>query len=228
MYEKVKVISKKDKDLKVEQIRGFKYAKDLNQSIITIDEFFKACRSFPIVFSQNQQNEYIATVILGFTQKNVFIDGKNEWRKGEYIPAFVRRYPFIFIKENDILALAYDEECKKINTKKGTSLFEEDGSESEYVKNIMLFMQNYQISYNNTSKFIAELEKFDLLEEATAEVNVEDKKYNFKGFKKVNENKLNNLEEEKVLRLIKSGSYKLILAHLVSLGNFEKISLLQR
>jgi len=89
-------------------------------------------------------------------------------------------------------------------------------------------MQNYQISYNNTSKFIAEPEEFDLLEEAMAEVSVKDKKYNFRGFKKVNEDKLNNLEEEKVLRLIRSGSYKLIIAHLVSLGNFEKISLLQR
>lgn len=119
MYKNVKLLSKDDKNLKVDAIKGFRYAKKLTQCIITVDEFFKAAKSQPIVFAKNESGKYFASTLLGLEKEtNNFVNGKGEWIKGEYIPAYVRRYPFIFIQDGQTLALAYDSDCKEINEKK--------------------------------------------------------------------------------------------------------------
>ena len=120
MYKNIKLVSKEDKNLKVDAIKSFRYAKELTQSIITVDEFFRASKSAPIVFAKDEASEYFATAILGLEKdKNSFVNGKGEWKKGEYIPAYARRYPFIFVQDKDTFALAYDANCKEVNEKKG-------------------------------------------------------------------------------------------------------------
>ena len=229
MYKNIELVSKENKDLKVESIKGFKYAKELTQCIITVDEFFKASRSQPIVFAKNEAGEYFASTLLGLEKdKNNFVSSKGDWAKAEYIPAYVRRYPFIFVQNKGTFALAYDADCKEVNTKKGQELFDKDGNETEYVKNIMKFMENFQKSASITSAFIKELDSLGLLEDANASMNVDGKKYAFTGFKRVNEEKLNALDEEQTMKLIKNGSYKLIIAHLISMSNFDKLVSLQK
>jgi len=223
MYKKVKLLTKDDKNLKVNKIEDFKYANELTQSIITVDEFFKASKSQPIVFAQRGE-EYFASIVLGLEEgKNSFINSKNEWIQGEYIPAYVRRYPFIFVQENETLALAYDEACKEINTQDGESFFTPEGEQTEYVTNVMKFMENFQKSSQTTALFIKDLENLGLLEDANANMSIDGKKFAFTGFKRVNEEKLNSLSEEQTMKLIKNGSYKLIVAHLISMSNFEKL-----
>lgn len=92
----------------------------------------------------------------------------------------------------------------------------------------MSFMENFQKSSLITSTFIKELDELGLLEDANASMNVNGKKFAFTGFKRVNEEKLNALDEGKTMKLIKNGSYKLIVAHLISMGNFEKLVSLQK
>ena len=229
MYENVKLLSKEEKGLKVDAIRGFKYAKELTQCIVTVDEFFKASKSQPIVFSKNDAGVYAASTLLGLEKdKNNFVNAKGEWIKAEYIPAYVRRYPFIFVQEKEILALAYDADCKEINKKRGQELFDKEGKETEYTISVMKFMENYQKSSVITAAFIKELDELSLLEDANANMTVDGKKFAFTGFKRVNEEKLNTLNEEQTMKLIKNGSYKLIIAHLISMGNFEKLVSLQK
>lgn len=225
MYKNVKLLNlENDKSLKVSEIKNYKYSSDLNQSAITIDEFFKASKSQPIVFGKDaNNNEYFAAALLGLKENNLFLNSKGEWKIGEYIPVYIRRYPFIFVRENDNFALAYDSDCKEINNKKGQELFDQDGNTTEYTQGVMNFMQEYQRASINTSNFVKELETLDLLEDATATIEIGEEKISFRGFKKVNEEKLNSLDDETILKLTKSGSYKLIIAHLISMSNFEKL-----
>ncbi len=229
MYKNIKLLSKDDKSLKVDAVKGFKYAKDLTQCIVTVDEFFKASKSQPIVFAKNEGGEYFATTLLGLEKdKNNFVSTKGEWSKAEYIPAYVRRYPFIFVQDKETLALAYDGDCKEINLKKGQEFFDKDGKETEYVTNVMKFMENFQKSSTMTAAFVKELDALEILEDANANMTVNGKKFTFTGFKRVSEDKLNKLDDEQTMKLIKNGSYKLIVAHLISMGNFEKLVSLQK
>jgi hypothetical protein len=45
-----------------------------------------------------------------------------------------------------------------------------------------------------------------------------------RGIKRVNERRLEQLPEDEVLALVNKGFYKLIIAHLLSLGHIERIS----
>lgn len=227
MYSNVKLISKKDTELKIDKIDSFDYAKELIQSIITADEFFKAAKSTPILFAK-RDDEYIATTVFGIESgKNLLVDEDGKWLATEYIPAYIRRYPFIFVKENDLLALGVDTACKAVNEESGAALFNEDGENSEYLNRVMSFMDSYQKSSQKTSAFVKELDDLELLEDAQANITRDGKSFSFTGFKKVNEEKLNSLDEETLLKLVKNGSYKLITAHLISLSNFEKLVALE-
>ncbi|MEA3228160.1 MAG: SapC family protein [Campylobacterota bacterium] len=229
MYKNIKLLnSKEDVNLKVSAIKAFKYAEKIKQVIITVDEFFKAAKSQPILFTKNESGEYFASTLLGLEQKNDFVNSKGEWEKSEYIPAYIRRYPFIFIQEKETLALAYDSDCKEINEEKGQSFFNEDGTSSEYVTNVIKFMESFQKSSIVTSAFVKELDELGILEDTDANIQVKGKKLAFTGFKRVNEEKLNSLNDEQIMKLIKNGSYKLIVAHLMSMSNFEKLISLQK
>jgi hypothetical protein len=62
-----------------------------------------------------------------------------------------------------------------------------------------------------------------LLEDATAKMVQNGEPVNLTGFMRVNEERLSALGNSEVLDLIKSGAYKWVVAHLMSLSNFNKL-----
>src|SRR5690606_23806240 len=57
-------------------------------------ELYEAARDYPIVFTGSEDASPVA--ILGLRAgENLFIDANGRWANGTYVPAFVRRYPFI-------------------------------------------------------------------------------------------------------------------------------------
>ena len=226
IYKDVRLINREeDLKLKVSPITGFSYASNLRDCIITVIEFYEAAKSQPIVFTKNEQGEYSAIALMGLaSEKNVFVNTDGAWRAGEYVPAFVRRYPFIYVKHgDDQLSLAIDHDTKAVNKRKGEALFNNDGEPSAYTDRVMNFLDQYQQAHSHTETLIKMLDEKGLLEEATAKVVQNGEETNLTGFQRVNEERLNNLSDTETLDLIKSGAYKWIVAHLMSLANFQKI-----
>lgn len=227
MYTNVKVID--DKELKFSPLTTMAFAKKNHFTFLTSQEFFSASRSQPILFTQNDKNEWGAIALLGLKEgENLFIDTHDHWKVGEYIPAFLRRYPFIFIHNEDKLILAYDSDCEALSCDKGEPLFDQEGNKTAITEAIMNFMQEYQNSAIQTQAWLSELFSYNLLEESHVEVTVDNEDFSFGGFYRINEEKLNQLEQTIIQRLIESGAYKLVIAHLISLGNFDKLSLYKK
>lgn len=226
IYKDVRVINREeDSKLKISPIEGFSYASDLRDCIVTVSEFYEAAKSQPIVFTKNDQGEYLALALMGFkTEKNLFVNEDGSWRAGEYVPAFVRRYPFIYIQHSgDSLTLAVDHAHKAVNKRKGEALFNADGEPSEYTERVLDFLNQYQQANNYTQAMIKMLDEKGLLEDATAKMVQNGEPVNLTGFKRVNEARLSELSDTEVLDLIKSGAYKWVVAHLMSLSNFQKL-----
>ncbi len=225
MYKNIKIInSDEDKKLKISEIKTFKYASKATQVIITYEEFFETAKSQPIVFGKDEQGSYYAAALLGLKEgKNLFINGKGEWKNEAYIPAYLRRYPFIFVQDGETLALAVDKDCKEVNEKKGQALFDENGEMSKYATAVLDFMKAFQAASVKTSAIIKIMDEMGLLEEANASMKLSDESFMVKGFYRVNEKKLDALSDEDTLKLVKSGFYKFIIAHLLSLSNFSKL-----
>jgi hypothetical protein len=229
MNTNVKVVLKEeDGATKIAQKVSFTFAKKTNQVIVTLGEFYQASKSQPIVFGKSKDGDHFASVILGFeSQKNVFVNDEGEWAKREYVPAYIRRYPFIFVQNGDTLALGLDRDSDLVNDKEGEAIFDEKGETTEYTNNILKFLNEYHQSSLQTAKFVKELEEIGILEDATAKISADGENIEFRGFRKVDEKKLDALSDEQLLKLVKSGAYKFIMIHLASLLNFENIAMLE-
>lgn len=226
IYKDIRLINlEEDKKLKVTPIEGFAYAANLRECVITVSEFYEAAKSQPIVFAKNDQGEFVAMVLMGLKeQANLFVNQDGSWRDGEYVPAFVRRYPFIFVEHSENqLSLAIDHDHKAVNKRKGEALFNAEGEASEYTKRVMDFLNQYQQANLNTQAMIKVLDDKGLLEDATAKMIQNGEPMNLTGFMRVNEQKLDDLSDSDMLKLVKTGAYKWVVAHLMSLSNFRKL-----
>lgn len=226
IYKDVRIINREDdKKLKVVPIEGFSYASEVGSCIITGAEFFTAAKSQPVVFAKNEQGEYLALAVMGLkNETNLFVKADGTWRDNEYIPAFIRRYPFIYVQhESDELSLAIDHNNKAVNKRKGEAIFDSEGEPTEYTKKVLNFLDQYQQSSHQTQAMIKILDEKGLLEDATAKIVKNGSEVELTGFKRVNEENLSALDDTDVLELIKSGAYKWIVAHLMSLSNFQKL-----
>lgn len=227
IYENAIPLSKeRHKDWSVEVGNDFGYTKKLNALPTVAAEFIPAAREYPIVFSK--VNDVIQPVLLlGMRgEENLFLTDSNEW-SAEYIPAFLRRYPFVFARSEDgkTFTLCIDEAFKGFNQDgKGQPLFAEEGKLTPYVNNVLQFLQTFQTEHARTQAFCKRLDEFDLFESYNAVWTGPDgEKSALTGFLCINRKKLQELPPKVLTGMIGSGEMDLIYAHLFSMSAFKGI-----
>ncbi len=225
MFNDITIIQKdQHKDLKVGQLDSLEFALNTSFVPISTSEYFGACKSQPILFMKNG-DAIGCGALLGLKQDtNLFVPSKKKWRTGEYTPFFIRQYPFIYMQTGEVMSLAYDASCKAVNTRKGEALFEENGEPSETAKKILSMMDQYQSDMAMTQKFITKLSELNLLIPYAPQFKIGDEGYRFDGFMVVDEEKLKSLADSDKLEMFNNGMYQLIIAHLLSLANFNKLA----
>ena len=226
-YKKVVPLNKAShSELYIEPLENYLYTRDTNSIYIAAVEFPKACHEYPIVFAIGAENSVFPVVLLGLEQKsNLFINKKGEWLAG-YIPAYVRRYPFILAMDNsERFTVCIDESYPGFNTaKEGQPLFDDKGEQRQTLSQAVDFLKDYQKHVQLTSLFCENLKKLNLLE--PMEANIEfatGKKQKLSGFMGVNREKLKALEPAQMAELVKSDQMELIYAHLNSLDNINAL-----
>jgi hypothetical protein len=210
----------------VERGSGYGFSGKTNSVPLMAVEFpFAACE-YPIVFAGTKEN-FTPAVILGVREsQNLYLSQDAKW-EAKYIPAFVRRYPFVFTKSEDDkrLVLCIDEAYSGFNQDgRGERLFGEDGKPTEYVQNILKFLQEYQAQFERTQAFCARVREFDLLESIQAQVEMRSgEKSSLTGFMAVNRTRLKALGGEKLSQLANTDELELIYLHLQSMRNFQSL-----
>ena len=228
MYENIELITKdKHKDYGVASINDFKHAKTLNTSMITMNEFYESCKHYPIVFSKNEQEGWFALILLSLENNdNKFIDEDGNWKANTYIPAYVRRYPFIYIKNEDDLLLGFDSTHKISKDDAGDRyFFDEEGETTPFVSKVLTFMNQVQNLMKETKDFIETLVEMEILEESTITgKNADGKDISVNGFWILKEEKLDKLTKENKAKLCEKSYMQPITAHLISLSNIQNLS----
>jgi hypothetical protein len=159
------------------------------------------------------------------SQDNLFVDGEGRW-DARYIPAFVRRYPFVLaeLPGRTDLALCVDEAFEGLNTVEGEPLFDAMGKNTPFLQNALDFLSRYQAEYVRTEAFCQRLEQLGLLVEMNAKADLADgRSFTVNGLMIVDEQKLLALPDAAVLALFRSGELHLVSMHLVSLSNMQKL-----
>ena len=231
MYKNIELLNTNEhKNIAIKQVADVAYAQELTSSPITVPEFFEACKDYPIVFAKDaNNNSWFATVLLGYKEKeNIFINNETKfWEPNRYIPAFIRRYPFVSVAQSGAqdIAIAVEGEYKSEDEKDASrKLFNEDGSNTEFLNSVISFLNQYQNDAVATTAFINQLNDWELLEEKTATITTADNKiYNINGLFIVNEEKLKHLSKKKQEDICNKNASPLITAHLISLSNIARL-----
>jgi hypothetical protein len=200
---------------------GFRFAAQTQSVLLAGVEFFDAGRQFPIIFTAATDSSILPVALLGLEQsENLFVDDKGNWH-GQYIPAYIRRYPFITTDGAEgKITVCFDEAFDGFNRKGGAPLFE-SGEPTPKLQEIQSFLQDYYIRLKQTGQFCALLVQAGLLRQIDAQATMNDgRSYPLKGMLVVDEQKLTQLPDSDIVKLFRSGQLALIHAHLLSLRNF--------
>ena len=187
-------------------------------------EFSNAAAEYVVVFG-GTGDVVMPAVILGLrADENLYVSSAGKWQ-GKYVPAFLRRYPFVFSSrdEGQNFTLCIDESFPGFNQEeKGERLFGEDGEPTPYVDNVLKFLQQYQLEFNRTRALCEKLKELNLLEPMQAQINLDSgEQRSLTGFSAVNRGRLKTLSTEVLADLVRSDELELIYNHLLSMRNFE-------
>jgi hypothetical protein len=197
-----------------------------NSVPLTVEEFPQAQRHFPIVFTSGDNPVPLA--LMGMNEGvNVYVDDDGTVNAPVYIPAYVRRYPFMLAKlrpDTDDLSLCVDPTSELVGElDEGQPLFE-GADPSEATKSLLKFCENFEIAGSKTANFIAELKKHDLLMDGELNIDVgQEQPFNYRGFQMVNEEKLREMRGDILRQWNQNGMLPLIYAHLFSLELVREI-----
>lgn len=223
-YEKaVPVASRRHAGCSVE-LRGYGFCRRVNSVPLAAAEFRSAAGEYPIVFADGKVPQPV--VVLGVRrEENLFVTDSGEWT-GRYIPAFVRRYPFVFSSGPDPqrFMLCVDEACEGFNREgRGEALFGPDGQPSPYVGRVLRFLQDYRAQFLRTRAFAQRLKDMDLLEPMQARIPAPGRQLAVGGFSVVRRERLKALPGDRLSQLAASDELELLYLHLHSLRQFEAL-----
>ena len=205
---------------------GLRFSGKTNSVLLAGIEFPEASKHFPIVFAKIGPNRVLPLALLGFRDKeNLFVNASGRWT-GEYVPAYIRRYPFVLAQVNGAkdMAVCIDESFPGFGADEGQALFNAKGEPTDYLKGVLAFLRDYQGQIERTDQFLKRLLELGLLTDVAANVKLPSgESYSLQGLMMVNERKLQALPDDRALQLFRSGELAWIYSHLLSIGNFARL-----
>lgn len=194
---------------------------------LTADEFVSACRFFPIVFSAGDNPVPLA--LMGLNEGvNTFVDDDGKLLNPVYVPAYVRRYPFLLARLNpnsEELSLCFDPTSGAVGKfDEGDAMFD-NGQPTPAVNAVLEFCKNFEEAGQRTGMFMEELKKADLLMDGEVSIQPEgsDKPYIYRGFQMIDETKLRELRGDVLRKMMQNGILALIFSHLFSLQLMREV-----
>ena len=222
--------------LNVTQHRAMKVRSSLKMSHVarthaiplTVDEFALVQRHYPIVFSIGDNP--IPMALMGLNEGvNVFLDDDGRVRDQQiYIPAYVRRYPFLLARlrpDSDELSLCFDPTAEAVGEyEDGEPLFDGDAP-SAATNAILQFCEQFEAAGQRTAAFMEDLKKSELLMDGEVAIQPEgvEQPFVYRGFRMADEEKLRDLRGDELRKMNQSGMLPLVYAHLFSLTQMRDV-----
>ena len=202
-----------------------RFAEGTNAVPLNGVELELAQRHYPIVFSEEAAPFPMA--ILGLRgAENLFVGRAGVWEERVYVPAYVRRYPFIFMTGADQkqFALCIDAASPHVVDGDGNPFFRE-GQPTELTRNALAFCASFQAEYDKTRAFAAALAEHELLAPRGADVDLGGgQMLRFGPFRVVDGAKLNALPNAVIADWQRRGWLAWIHAHMMSAANWAMLA----
>jgi hypothetical protein len=225
-YEKPVLLHREQhRSRRIRPASGYGFARKANSLYLAGVEFNEACKDYAIVFTRLAGGQLAPVVVLGLRGgENLYIDDQDRWA-ASYVPAFVRRYPFVLAElPGQQMGVCIDEAYAGVDEAEGEALFDAQGGNTRYLQNALDFLQRDQAEYLRTAAFCRKLEAAGLLTEMSARADLVDgRSFTVAGLMVIDEKKLAALPDATVLALFRTGELHLVSMHLLSLSNLQRL-----
>ena len=208
------------------EVKNYEFTRNINSVPIVAAEFPLAAAEYAIVFA-GTRGEVVPAVILGARDKeNLYLSEQDDWL-AKYVPAFFRRYPFVFSTGTapNTFTLCVDEAFQGLNYQgRGQALFTPELKPTPYVESVLKFLQEYGAQAERTKAFCKKLTELKLLEPIQAQFTFGmGEKASLRGFMAVDRSKLKALDGEALAEMVKTDELELLYLHLHSMRNFGAV-----
>ena len=214
----------------------FGFALGSNLCPLTVQEFAPASTSYPVVFVGQDYNP-VAVFGLNETQ-NLFATPEKGFDVDAYVPAFIRRYPFVLAQpgadvpadQADRMLVGIDRGYEYIAEGGTFPFFDEKGEPSEYTQRCMQFCNDFETQVRSTRQFVAMLRELDLFEQRTTSYTPQNQDGSPAGdpqpvaeYFGISEDKLKALPKDRLVELVGNGAIQQIYAHINSLFCWDRL-----
>ena len=215
------------KNHKFKRHLDLKHTSEMHMTPICVQEFSAVCHEYPILFVKDSETgQFRAVALLGIKPKENVYYKEGDWN-ADYLPEYLRQYPFVLTidpNNKDQGMLCFDADSESVNEAEGEALFNEDGSQSDFTRNIGEFIATYNAKMQSTVNFCKELVDKNLLVSKNLELQLaNEEKYNLTGLYIIDEEKIQELSDEDYLSLRKNNLLAAIYAQLLSLSRINKL-----
>ena len=207
----------------------FGFAKEGHAVPLTVGDFGLAALTGPIIFVGDDK---LPIAVMGLNAgENMFVQDNGLFEPGVYIPAYIRRYPFIFANDDagKQMVLCIDRGAEFIVPGGDMAFFEKDNQPTEYTKGCIEFCNNFEVERQRTMSFVQILKDLDLFETKVAEytpINPDGSQgepQKIAEYFGVSEDKLKTLPDAKLAELRDNGALAQIYAHMMSLVGWDRL-----
>ena len=196
---------------------------------LSFAEFATAVHDYPIAFiSGDGGNTFVAMAILGVeAQQNLFVTADDTWDAEAYLPAYVRRYPFCMTRVTvEGAERAERIACveKRALKARGEALYDDKGEPLPLWDGLRKLLFEFEADLARTEEMCRKLHGLHLLEPFAAQASPQgETPITLTGMHRVSEERLHALPAETLKELARSGMLSRTYAHLLSLGNFQRL-----
>jgi hypothetical protein len=208
--------------------RPFGYATAAHAVPLQVTEFGPASLTYPIIFG----GEALAPLAIMSIRpnENLFITDGGEFELAAYVPAFIRRWPFVLANndEQQKMIVCIDRSAPMLTVGGEVPLFQ-DGQPSAFTQQAIQFCTDFETERRRTEQFVQTLKTLDLLESKQTTFTPRDangvagEPIQLADYFAVSEEKLAGLSKTKLAELHASGALRQIYAHLTSLLNWDRL-----
>jgi hypothetical protein len=222
-YHEVRMLdSVRDQDLCLTPPSDHRFASGTNSIPLVAEEFFAAQAHYPIVFAGAENPSPVAIVGLR-NDENLFVDADGTWRADAYLPLYVRRHPFIFIKGNNgTLHLGIDAASPRLSAERGQRLFDAN-KPTALTSGLLKFCTAFSHQHDIAAALGAALHANSLLIDYRFDVTAAGQAHRVAGCRVVAEDRLAALPDVVFLEWRRAGWLPMITAHLLSLRQWEAL-----
>lgn len=228
LYNELTILNSADHgDWRVRPADGGKVLIGRHSIPLNVEEFGVAQRFFPIVFVGTDD---IPVALMGLSEGvNLFFDDDEKGAGGIYLPAYVRRYPFLLAKSEATgqrSILCADSSSGIVGDfEDGEPLFDFKGQPTAAALNAVDFCKKFDQAWHRTQGFLDKLNELDLLTDGRLSIRLPDNDTPllYQGFKIVGVEKLHALSDRTIGDLVRNGMFSAIIAHLLSLHLLSEV-----